>query len=202
MPRRTRAESEATAASVLDAAVKLFAADGYADVRLDDVAASAGVTRGAVYHHYTDKRGLFIAALARTQSRVARAVGEAAIAAEEVADGPWEAFEAGCRAFLEAAARDDVRQIMLVDAPAVLGWNTWRDLDAQHSGRLLRDALAALADAGLIAPASRSALAAMLSGAMNEAALWVTEQADLDEALDLMWGDLAVLLRGCQQAGQ
>lgn len=210
MPRRTKAESEATAAAVLDAAVALFGEHGYATVRLDDVAAEAGVTRGAVYHHFTDKPALFAAALARTQASVAEAVSQAADVVEAVAaaetgepgagDQSWEAFEAGCQAFLAAAARDGVRQIMLVDGPAVLGWQHWRELDAQHSGQLLGDAMRALAAAGAIRAPSLPALTAMLSGAMNEAALWVAEQPDVHTALADAQRSLVSLLRGAAAA--
>jgi AcrR family transcriptional regulator len=192
VPRRSKADSEATAEAVLTAAYADFGARGYAAVRIDDVAAAAGVTRGAVYHHYTDKPGLFAPVVARAHARVGLAVAEAADAMED----PWESFVAGCHAFLTACTDDAHRRIVLVDAPAVLGWDAWRAQDAEHAGRHLVEALEALDEAGLLAVASLPAAAALLSGAMNEAALWVAAEqhpSALDEAtatLDVLLGSL------------
>lgn len=172
MARATREQSEQTARAVRTSAFRLFADLGYADVGLERVAEHAGVTRGAVYHHFGSKLGLFTAVTADAQAIVAAAVECAA-----PGDG-WDAIEAGSAAFLRAVVDPSVRRILLVDAPAVLGWTAWRDLDAAHSGRLLVDGLRALDDL-VVEPA---AAAALLNGAMNEAALWVAAGGDADEA--------------------
>lgn len=198
MPRRTKAESQATATEVRSAAHTLFAAHGYASVRLEQVAAAAGVTRGAVYHHFGSKHGLFIAVLAETHAHVGRSVAEAAVRARAASGDPWEGFEAGCRAFLEVSSSEDVRRIMLLDGPAVVGWTTWREYDAATSGHHLDDVLAELADEGLLVVPSVPAAGALLSGAMNEAALWVASRpaADHRRALEAAWSTLRVLLCG------
>jgi AcrR family transcriptional regulator len=138
-------------------------------VALEDLAARAGMTRGAIYHHFGSKQGLFEAVLAAAHAETAAAIEAAAM---QHAD-PWEQLVAGCHAFITAASAPSVRRILLVDGPAVLGWQRWRELDAEHSELLLEEVLTELADAGLIDPHSTGAAGAMLSGAMNEAALWL-----------------------------
>lgn len=191
MPRRSRAESEATAARVLEVAARLFARDGYAQVGLETVAAEAGVTRGAVYHHYAGKPALFRAVVDRVQQTVAEAVATAA----DAADDAWSGLEAGCRAFLTASAAPDTRRVLLVDAPAVLGWAEWRAQDAAHSGRLLEEALTELAAAGTLGDHPAAATAALLSGAMNEAALWAAAAPDAAAAVGEAWPPLQAMLR-------
>jgi AcrR family transcriptional regulator len=191
VPRRSRAESDATAARVLEVAAQLFARDGYAHVGLELVATEAGVTRGAVYHHYAGKSALFRAVLSRLQEGVAEAVARAA----EAADDPWGGLEAGCREFLTASSGPATRRVLLVDAPAVLGWAEWRAMDAAHSGRLLEDALTELAAAGAIRAHPVAATAALLSGAMNEAALWIAASPDPTAATNDAWLPLQAMLR-------
>ncbi|GGH45831.1 TetR family transcriptional regulator [Microbacterium album] len=167
MPRASAAAAALTAQQVLDAATALFAAEGFAAVSLDDVARAAGVTRGAVYHHYRSKPGLFRAVAARLQEQVAAAV----VAAAEGEEQPAERLRAGFHAFLDAITAAPVVRILLIDAPSVIGWDEWRRLDAENSAVHLREALQdAGATEGLLDP-----LTAQLSGAMNEAALWIAQ---------------------------
>lgn len=190
MARATKEQSEATAARVLDVARLLFAERGFAAVGLDEVASQAGVTRGAVYHHYASKVGLFRAVHGWAQGQVADAIVRTTAAVSD----PWEALEVGCRGFLEASLHDDVRRILLLDAPAVLGWDAWRDLDAQNSGRLLTEALADLVVAGVIAVGSVPACQALLSGAMNETVLRAASLDDPAEGVEEAWPILLRLL--------
>jgi AcrR family transcriptional regulator len=198
MPRRTKAESEATRAAVQRAARDLFATHGYPAVGLERVAATAGVTRGAVYHHFGSKRGLFAAVLAEVHVEVGRSVAEAADRATEEGADLWQSFEAGCRAFLEVSSSPEVRRVMLLDGPAVVGWKEWRDYDAAASGHLLDEALGELADLGILAGSPVPAVGALLSGAMNEAALWIASHPvrESGRALDDAWSTLRVLLSG------
>lgn len=170
MPRATAAAAAETARHVMEAATNLFGEHGHADVSLDDVAAASGVTRGAVYHHYGSKRGLFRAVAVALQARVAEAV---AAAAESAPSDPFERLRAGSHAFLDAITVGPAARVLLIDAPAVLGWAEWRELDDEHSGRHLRDVLIELG----VQDDLRDALAAQLSGAMNEAALRIAERA-------------------------
>lgn len=171
MPRASAAAAAHTARQVLDSATDLFALRGFAAVSLDDVAQAAEVTRGAVYHHYRNKQGLFLAVAARLQSQVADAVVAAADGAGKDAR---EQLRAGSHAFLDAITAGPALRVLLVDAPAVVGWAEWRRLDEANSGAHLREALH---EAG-IADDLLDALTAQLSGAMNEAALWIAQQPD------------------------
>ncbi|REJ05282.1 TetR family transcriptional regulator [Microbacterium bovistercoris] len=167
MPRATAADAAATAERVLEAATARFAAQGFAATSVDDVAADAAVTRGAVYHHYASKPGLFTAVVQRMQQEVAGAVVAAA------GEGsPAEALRRGSHAFLDAITAGGHARVLLLDAPAVLGWDAWRQADAEASAVHLREALVA---AG-VADAEADATTALLSGAMNEAALWLSER--------------------------
>lgn len=196
MARRTKAESDATAAAVQKAARVLFATHGYAAVGLEQVAEAAGVTRGAVYHHFGSKRGLFAAVLVEVHAEVGAFIVDAADQARAESGDPWESFEAGCRAFLEASLSADIRRIMLLDGPAIVGWTAWRDYDAAASGHHLVDALDDLARTGLLAAPSVPAASALLSGAMNEAVLWIASRPTgaKRQALDEAWSTLRALL--------
>lgn len=193
--RRTKADSDATADALLEQATLQFAERGYAAVSIEDVASGAGVTRGAVAHHFGTKRHLFEQVLSRTQEEV----GEHVVAAADAVDDPWTAFEVGCRTFLEQSLAAPVRRIVLIDAPAVLGWDTWRTHDAAASRRHLAEALEALVEAGLVDVASVSATTALLSGAMNEAALWTASQTG-ETALEQAWQELRRLLSALRPA--
>lgn len=169
MPRASAADAARTAQAIVASATDLLAARGFAAVSLDDVAGAAGVTRGAVYHHYQSKAGLFRAVAAHLQSEVAQAV---VAAAESAGPDKRAQLDAGCHAFLDAITAAPAVRVLLIDAPAVFGWEQWRRLDEENSVVHLREALADVGvPAGLL-----DATAAQLSGAMNEAALWIAQQ--------------------------
>lgn len=175
MPRASAADAAQTAQRILDSAKELFSARGFSEVSVDDVARDAGVTRGAVYHHYRNKVALFGEVVARLQADVARTV----VAAAENADPqPLEQLRAGSHAFLDAITNGAAMRILLIDAPAVTGWQEWRRLDAENSATHLREALR---EAG-VAEEILDASTAQLSGAMNEAALWTAQHDDTDLA--------------------
>ncbi|WP_282694299.1 TetR/AcrR family transcriptional regulator [Streptomyces sp. CC208A] len=187
-----RAEQRAaTRRALLDEGRRRFAADGYQGVVLADVAQAVGVTKGAAYHHFESKAGLFRAVVAEVLEELGERV---AAAAEEVSD-PWEQLRAGCRAFLAAGSDPSTRRIVLVDAPTVMGWEEWRALDEESSARHLREALSTLVETGVIAGQPVEPLTRMLSGAMNEAALWVARSRS-PEALDSAVDTLDRLLAG------
>ncbi|MGV9532682.1 TetR/AcrR family transcriptional regulator [Streptosporangium sandarakinum] len=171
----SRAEQrEQTRRALLRESRRLFAAEGYGAVGLSQIVNAVGVTKGALYHHFDDKTALFRAVLAQVQEEVGRRVATTADAEPD----PWDQFVAGCHAFLTASADPAVQRIMLIDGPAVLGWNEWRAFDEATSARHLTDALTRLIDAGIIARQPIAPLAHLLSGAMNEAALWLATSAD------------------------
>ena len=191
MPRASVTDALRTAKQIRASAESLFAREGFAQVALEDVASDAGVTRGAVYHHYRNRAGLFHAVAAHLQSRVAEAVVEAA---EQAGADPFRQLSAGSHAFLDAITSVSAARIVLVDAPAALGWDEWRRLDAEHAGAHLSDALTA---AG-VPEGRREAIAAGLSGAMNELALWVSRSSGASTAREQAHAALDQLLRGVE----
>ncbi|WP_445400714.1 TetR/AcrR family transcriptional regulator [Streptomyces sp. LE64] len=188
----SRAEQRAmTRRALLTEGRRRFAADGYHAVVLAEVAESVGVTKGAAYHHFASKAGLFRAVVAQVQGELGKAVATAA----EAHDDPWEQLRAGCRAFLTAGGDPAVRRIVLVDAPTVLGWDEWRAMDEDSSARHLAEALHGLIAAGVLPEQPVEPLARLLSGAMNEAALWLARTAE-PGALDATARALDRLLDG------
>ncbi|WP_231974243.1 TetR/AcrR family transcriptional regulator [Pseudonocardia sp. HH130630-07] len=173
-------QRERTRTALLDAAERLFAEQGYAAVGLPAVVAAAGVTKGALYHQFDGKAAVFAAVLERVQDRVGERVAEAA----DAEPGRWEQLLAGCLAFLDASTGPATARIMLVDGPAVLGWQAWRELDERASGRHLAEALAGLIEVGELAPQPVEPLARLLSGAMNELAVWLAGSADRTDSAD------------------
>ncbi|MEV2277229.1 helix-turn-helix domain-containing protein [Nocardiopsis sp. NPDC049922] len=190
MAATTRAlQRERTRRALVGHARRLFAEHGYAEVGLAQVVAAASVTKGALYHQFDGKADLFRAVLEEVQAEVAAAVADAA----EAHDDPWLRLTAGCRAFLTASTDPRVQRIMLVDGPAILGWDTWRSMDEAGSARHLAEALTALADAGVLRPQPIAPLAHLLSGAMNEAALWLASSGT-DRDLEDVWTALSGML--------
>ena len=173
-------QKEQTRRTLVRESRRLFATAGYGAVSLSEVVRAAGVTKGALYHHFDGKTALFRAVLEEVQQQVAEAVAAAA----EAQDDPWARFTAGCQAFLTAGTDPDVRQIMLLDGPAVLGWNEWRALDEAASARHLAEELTALIEEGLLPPQPVAPLTRLLSGAMNEAALWLAESTNPEDLTD------------------
>jgi AcrR family transcriptional regulator len=172
MPRVTRTQrerTEATTGQLLDAARRLFAADGYNATSLDDVVAAAGVTKGALYHHFRSKRDLFRAVFENEERALARVCHEAYIGQ----DDPWEGFYAGCTAFLEESLDPGVQRIAVLDGPAVLGWETVREIERGYTLRMIETGLQQAIDGGRIAPRPTGPLAHLLFGALCEGAMTV-----------------------------
>ncbi len=186
----SRAEQRAaTRRALLAEGRHRFAADGYHHVVLAEVARAAGVTKGAAYHHFDSKAGLFRAVV----SEVQRELGERVAGSADRHEDPWERLRAGCGAFLSAGTDPAVRRILLVDAPTVLGWDEWRAMDEECSARHLAEVLTELVAAGYIADQPVEPLARLLSGAMNEAALWIARGGDpraAEQALDRLLAGL------------
>ena len=172
---RSQAErSEGTRAALLAAARGLFAERGYAGVSTEDVVTAAGVTRGALYHHYRDKRDLFRAVFEQLEAdlvaRLAGSVTEAADARTTI--------DRGMAAFLDACLEPEVARIALLDAPGVLGWQQWREIETRYGLGLVTAVLAAAVQEGLVAPQPVEPLAHALFGALTEMALLIANATD------------------------
>jgi AcrR family transcriptional regulator len=162
--------TEATTAALVAAARELFAQDGYAATSLDAVVASAGVTKGALYHHFSGKRELFAAVFAGEQRRLIDGISSAY---EEAAEAdPWRALEDGCVAFLEFTQDPGVQRIFLLDATAALGWERIRRLESE-SLALMRLGIERAVEAGQIERRPTEPLAHLLFGGICELAMVV-----------------------------
>ncbi|MQA83590.1 MAG: TetR family transcriptional regulator [Streptosporangiales bacterium] len=172
--RRTQAErSAATRAALIAAARELFAARGFADTGREEIVKHAGVTRGALHHHFGSKTELFRAVFEDVERELTERV-----AGTLTADSPMEGLRRGCEMFLEAATDPAVQRIVLTDAPSVLGWRTWREIDARYGLGLAIGALDAVMDAGQIERRPVEPLAHMLLAALTEAAMLVASSPD------------------------
>jgi AcrR family transcriptional regulator len=171
-------KGQATRAALIDAAAGLFATRGYADVSIDDVLAETDVSRGALYHHFPGKEALFLAVFEALEARIAR---ETVARAGGVATAA-KALRAGCEAFLDLTQEQAVRQIVLIDAPSVLGWQTWREIDARHGFGLLKASLARANTQGAIPAALVETYAHMLLAALTEVAMLIARTDDQAKA--------------------
>ncbi|OBF13031.1 TetR/AcrR family transcriptional regulator [Mycobacterium sp. ACS4331] len=184
--RRTQAQrTAATRANLVSAARALFATRGFAEVSTQQIVEAAGVTRGALYHQFADKADLFTAVYEQVEKQLVADVG-AAIAAHEPA-GPAAAMRVGARLFLQHCSAADVQQIVLVDAPTVLGWDRWREMGVKYGLGVIEGMLAAAVAEGEIPATPLRPTAHVLLGALDEAALYVSRAADPQRALEEMY---------------
>lgn len=151
-PVKSRREqySEATRAALLEAATALFFERGFARTALEDVAAAAQVTRGAVYHHFANKRELFEAVLGALE----RQVKERVSAATSGADDPWQAAMAGLDVFLERCCDPVYGRLVWQEGPVALGWARWMECEEEHAYGMIEGFVRDLLRAGLIEVAS------------------------------------------------
>lgn len=185
-----RERTEQTTSALVGAARELFAADGYAATSLDAVVERAGLTKGALYHHYAGKRELFAAVFEAEQARLNAGVA----AAYTGVDDPWVAFEAGCRAFVEVCQEPGAQRIFLLDAPVALGWETIRRIES-GSLELMVTGIERAIEAGRIEARSPRPLAHLLFGAVCESAMVVARAPDQQAALREANDELGRVLR-------
>jgi AcrR family transcriptional regulator len=192
--KRTQVErSEATRAALVRAGRELFGERGYADVGTEEIVARAGVTRGALYHQFADKRDLFRAVLEELEQDVIRRLGEQVVAKSPSAAA---ALEATMSAWLDVCEEPDVQRIMLLDAPGVLGWEEWREIGHRYALGEAMALLEAAMEAGDLARQPVRPLAHVVVGALDEAALFVARAEDRETARAEMTGVLERLVSG------
>jgi AcrR family transcriptional regulator len=170
--RRTQAERAAdTRGTLIAAARALFANPGFADVALETIVREAGVTRGALYHHFADKTELFAAVFEQVEGEMAARMAEAVATARET--DPVEVMRVGTRFWLDACADPEVQRIVLMDAPAVLGWERWTEIGQRYNIGVVTGLLADAIDSGRIPPQPVEATALTMLGAVREATLYI-----------------------------
>jgi AcrR family transcriptional regulator len=175
--RRTQAErSAATRGALIDAARELFARDGYAATPREAIVERAGVTRGALYHHFADKEALFRAVFEQIEAEVMAKSAEAAVATSP--DDPLGQLRAGSLAYLDVALDPAVQRICLLDAPAVLPPADRQDVVDEYAAGLVREVLRAAMDAGVVTRQPIEPLTHVLLAALHEAALYVARADD------------------------
>jgi AcrR family transcriptional regulator len=160
---------QATRAHIIGVATRLFAERGYDGTPIDAVLAESGVSRGSLYHHFPGKDALFLAVM----EAVGAQIGAETAAGIEGAPDPVELLRIGCRAWLRQARDPVVRQIMLIDAPAVLGWQRWRELDEASTLGVIKNSIAHAADTGAIDRRYVDVFAHIVLAAVNEVAMMI-----------------------------
>lgn len=193
--RKNKADTNETIRRLIEVARAHFTAHGYADAALESIVAEAQLTRGALYHHFGNKKGLFRIVLEAVQQEVAERVEQEASKGEDV----WEQLFLGCRAFVTAAVEPSNKRIMLIDGPAVLGWAVWREMDENNSMRLLRGQLQLMKEQGCLSPLSIDAMTHFLSGALNEITLWSAQESDPEQAMDQTMDVMSMFLEGLKR---
>ena len=192
--RRTQAERrEATREALIAAARRLFTERGYEGVATEEIVRVAGVTRGALYHHFGDKASLLEAVYARIEAESTERVARVVLGSE--LHSPLDAMKAGIAAFLAECAQPELRQIALRDAPAVLGWDRWREIGAANGLGLIEASLGAAIEAGEIRELPVKPTAHLLMGALDEAAM-VLARDERPEARAEVTDVLVTLLEG------
>jgi AcrR family transcriptional regulator len=175
--KRTQAErSAATRDALVAAARPRFTERGYAAVGTDEIARAAGVTRGALYHQFAGKEELFVAVFEQVEAELVDRLG-AGIAAADLSD-PVATLHADIDGWLAACAEPEVHRIVLIEAPAALGWERWRQIGRRYGVGLVEMAVQSLMDAGMVARQPVRPLAHVLVGALEEAALYAARAQD------------------------
>jgi AcrR family transcriptional regulator len=207
-PRRTNAQmSDSTRKELIRRAREAFAEHGYAHAPIEDVVKACGLTRGALYHHFGSKQGLFLAVVQQIDDELLERVtaAEAAVASEAGPSTfggrqrPVAQFLVACRAYLEATLDPGVRRILIIDAPAVLATlpdQAEATAAVEASLAPLREGLAQLRDAGALRELDLAVTSRMLGGALFEAAAWAGAAAKPRKALDAALASLALIVDG------
>lgn len=192
MSSRKAEQSEATRSALLSVARDLFGTRGFNEVSTEEIVRRAGVTRGALYHHFRGKDDLFRAVYEELERSMAEKVATAALTQED----PLEQQRAGWNAFLDGCLDPAVQRIALLDAPSVLGLETWRAIAAAYGLTLVRTGLESLIAAGLVEDQPVEPLAHLVLGALSEAGMVIAESEDREAARALMGESLDRLLIG------
>lgn len=177
MENKKKAASMQTTKNLVKVAREMFSVQGFADTSLERIAEEAGLTRGALYHHYKNKKDLFLAVLNQVQEDIGNAVEEGAMASDDI----WKQLELGCIAFVENAILPENKRILLIDAPSAVGWQEWKDSDKAHSESHLEEQLRLIQSKGELAHLDVRLTTSMISGALNELAAGICEHAYIEE---------------------
>lgn len=200
-----RHDTPTTRRELVDSARALFTEAGFAAARTEEIVARTGLTRGALYHHFKNKEALFVAVLEQIHAELAAEVDRKGRAAK---GGAIEALRAGFQAHLDVVLRDDVRRILLIDGPAVVGWDTWHAIDLEHGFGVTRAVLSHAMTTNEIDVAPLDELTHVLLGAVTQAGLELgrspnprTARRNYRAVIDLMLNNLRSAPRELTPAG-
>jgi AcrR family transcriptional regulator len=185
-------QSESTRAELIAVARRLFAERGFADTPTEELVREAGMTRGALYHHFKDKRALFEAVFEDVERSLMARIG----AATDPKANSWQRLLNACNLFLDACLDRDVQQIVLIDGPSVLGWDAWREVEDRYALGALIMMLQACIDDGVVAPQPVEPLAHLVLAAVNEAGLVIARSGDVKAARKEVGASFERLLAG------
>ncbi len=173
--KSTKAEQgEATRAALVRAARELFTEHGYGGVGTEEIVRRAELTRGALYHHFADKKDLFRAVHEQIEGEVMEAIGSRMAGAAD----PFELLLVGTRAYLDVCTEPAITRVTLIDAPSVLGWAEWREIDMRYGLGIVMAGLQGGMDAGVLRPQPVRPLAHLMLGAMGEAGMVIANAGD------------------------
>lgn len=190
MVRRTRAEMEETRATLLATARRMFTEHGYANTSMDELTAQAGLTRGALYHHFGDKQGLLTAVVAQIDTETDQRLQAISDSAEDA----WDGFCRRCRAYLDMALEPEIQRIVLRDARAALGAAS--PDEQRRCVESMQQLIDNLMRQGIVEQADPQALASLIYGSLAEAAFWIAHGADGNARLARALVAMNLLLRG------
>jgi len=173
------AQGRATREQLIEVATRLFAERGYEDTSIEAVLAAAGVSRGALYHHFPGKDALFEAVVESVENRITTEMAAAIGGAPDA----MAILRAGALAWIGLAGDPVIQRVILIDAPSVLGWERWRDMDEQRTLGTVRALLQEISDAGHLAPGLVGPFAHMMLAALDEMALVIARAEDPDAAM-------------------
>jgi len=192
---RRSEQAGATRTALVAAARALFTERGYAATSTTEIVTRAGVTRGALYHHFAAKDDLFRAVFEELEDEVTKHVAREALAGAD----PFEQLRVGSRAYLDVCLDPAVQRVVLVEGPSVLGWETWQEIESRYGYGLVVAGVEAAMAAGLIETQPVAPLAHVLFGALTEAGMVVARAGDaraarteMDEAMDRLLDGLRV----------
>ncbi|MEV6279139.1 TetR/AcrR family transcriptional regulator [Nocardia sp. NPDC051832] len=166
---------ENTRRTLLETGARLFAERDYADLSAEELVRAAGLTRGALYHHFDGKKGLFEAVVEDLEHKAAQRIR----AAIDSSTDPVERVDRAMETFLDICVEPEYRQIVLLQGPIALGWRHWREVDQRHFSGLVIEGAKHLLDAGKMQPHPPELLASAIYGALTEMSLTIAESDDL-----------------------
>ncbi|MCG8412922.1 MAG: TetR/AcrR family transcriptional regulator [Pseudomonadales bacterium] len=182
---------ESTRARIIEVAKNVFARDGYAKASLAEIVNEAGVTTGAIYHHFGDKKGLFVAVAEYLEQQIVVESG----AIPNTSKSIWQRFENNILKTLEICAREDIQRIVFRDAPTVVGFYEWKEIEIKYGFGQLQNAISKLSKEGLIETSDPDLTAHVLLGAIMQAAHYTAMSKNKKKALKESQDTLRKILR-------